>query len=183
MTTYVAFLRAINLGKHLSIRMEALRGFFASVGFEGIETVQQTGNVVFRAPRQPTGALEQRLEGEALRRHRWATDFLVRDADELERVLRSNPFPEAASSDPSHLLVYFLKDAPRPAAVAALQAWIPGRESVRSVGRALYAVYPDGIGRSRLSTDRIERTLAGRATGRNWNTVGRCGQVARSESP
>ena len=34
-----------------------------------------------------------------------------------------------------------------------------------------YIVYPNGIGRSRLTNTLIERTLGTRGTGRNWNTV------------
>ncbi len=35
----------------------------------------------------------------------------------------------------------------------------------------LYIVYPDGIGRSRLTGTLIETKLGTRGTGRNWNTV------------
>ena len=41
-----------------------------------------------------------------------------------------------------------------------------------AAGRAnLYIVYPDGIGRSKLTLGLIERTLGLRATAQNWNTV------------
>ena len=55
--------------------------------------------------------------------------------------------------------------------VRTLQAAIKGRETVRAAGRDLYAVYPDGQGRSTLTTALIERSLATRVTARNWNTV------------
>jgi len=55
--------------------------------------------------------------------------------------------------------------------VAALRAAITGREVVRAAGRHLYIVYPDGMGRSRLTHALIEKLLGTRATGRNWNTV------------
>jgi len=55
--------------------------------------------------------------------------------------------------------------------VAALQAAIKGREVVRAKGRHAYIVYPDGIGRSRLTNVMIEKKLGTRGTGRNWNTV------------
>jgi uncharacterized protein (DUF1697 family) len=64
-----------------------------------------------------------------------------------------------------------LKDAPAAAAVRALQAAITGRETVRTWGAHAYLVYPDGVGRSRLTIALIERTLGSRGTGRNWNTV------------
>ena len=64
-----------------------------------------------------------------------------------------------------------LKDAPDKAAIKALQSAIVGPEVLRADGRQLYIVFPEGQGRSRLTTALIERTLRIRGTGRNWNTV------------
>jgi uncharacterized protein (DUF1697 family) len=57
------------------------------------------------------------------------------------------------------------------AAVAALQSAIAGRETVRAKGREAYITYPDGMGRSKLTTALIEKHLGCRGTARNWNTV------------
>ena len=53
-----------------------------------------------------------------------------------------------------------LKQAPNPADVKVLRAGITGREVVEAVGAQAYLVYPDGVGRLRLTTELIERTLA-----------------------
>ncbi len=55
--------------------------------------------------------------------------------------------------------------------MAALQEAITGRERVRAKDRQLYLVYPDGIGRSKLTAAVIEKTLGTCGTARNWNTV------------
>jgi uncharacterized protein (DUF1697 family) len=65
----------------------------------------------------------------------------------------------------------FLKAAPTSRNVAALEASIKGREYFRCGGKQLYVVYPDGIGRSKLTGTLIEQKLGTRGTGRNWNTV------------
>ncbi len=62
--------------------------------------------------------------------------------------------------------------------MAALQAAITGPETVRAKGRQAYIVYPNGIGRSRLTSKLIERKLGTRTTGRNWNTVLKLGAAA-----
>jgi uncharacterized protein (DUF1697 family) len=64
-----------------------------------------------------------------------------------------------------------LKAKADPARVEALRSAIRGREIVRAVGKQLYIVYPDGIGRSRLTVALIENKLGTRGTGRNWNTA------------
>ena len=65
----------------------------------------------------------------------------------------------------------FLKHASSATGIEALQQAIKGREVVAATGKHLYIVYPDGIGRSRLTNAVIDRQLGTRGTGRNWNTV------------
>ena len=64
-----------------------------------------------------------------------------------------------------------LKKAPGASGVRALQAAITGRETMKAKGAHAYLYYPDGVGRSRLTTALIEKHLETRGTGRNWNTV------------
>jgi len=71
-----------------------------------------------------------------------------------------------------------MKEAPDRDDVAALQSAITGREVVRAKGRHAYVFYPDGIGRSRLTSALVEKKLGTRGTGRNWNTVLKVGALA-----
>jgi uncharacterized protein (DUF1697 family) len=59
-----------------------------------------------------------------------------------------------------------------------LRGAIAGREIVHTEGPHAYIVYPDGIGRSRLTNTLIEKKLGTRGTGRNWNTVLKLGALA-----
>jgi uncharacterized protein (DUF1697 family) len=171
MTTYVALLRAVNVGGRAIVPMAALRDLAASVGFEEPQTLLQSGNLVFRAGAAKTASFERTLEDALSTRLGIATVVVVRDAGEWRRIIQRNPFPDAARADPSHLLVMPLKRAPRAADVDALQASIKGREVVAVRGAELYLVYPDGIGRSRLTAAAIEKAVGERGTARNWNTV------------
>ena len=170
MPTYVALLRAVNVAK-TQVAMADLRAVLEKMGFAEVRTLLQSGNVVFREGGKSSAQLEKLLEAEAKKRMALETDFMVRTAAEWEALVAGNPFPREAKADPAHLLVMFLKDAPAPEAVGALQAAVVGREVVRAAGKQAYLVYPDGIGRSRLTTAVIEKNLATRGTGRNWNTV------------
>lgn len=150
--------------------MSDLRSFMTKLGLEGAQSVLQSGNVVFQSGRRP-GDLERLLETEAERRLGLRTEFFVRTAREWGKAVVHNPFRAAAEKDPSHLIVVFLKDAPKAGSVEALQAAITGPEVVRAWGRQAYIVYPAGIGESRLTAAVIDRMLGTRGTGRNWNTV------------
>jgi uncharacterized protein (DUF1697 family) len=171
MTAHVALLRAVNLGSHNKVAMAELRKVAERLGLEDVKTLLLSGNLVFRAKGKTTSELESLLEAATKKKLGVDTDFFVRTAGEWRAIVAGNPFPKEAKADPSHLLLLCLKDAPGRARVAALEAAISGREVVRAKGRCLYAVYPDGIGRSRLTAAVIEGKLGTSGTARNWNTV------------
>jgi uncharacterized protein (DUF1697 family) len=170
-TRYVALLRAVNLAGRNQVSMAALREVFAHLGMAEPQTLLQSGNIVFGCPQRDAGELERILEAEVTRRLRVTTQSFVRSADEWQQIVSANPFPAEAERDPGHLLVVVFKQPTTAAAVQELQAAITGREVVRGIGRHVYIVYPDGVGRSRLTNALIEKKLGTSGTGRNWNTV------------
>jgi uncharacterized protein (DUF1697 family) len=170
-TTFVALLRAVNLGNHNPIAMSSLREFATGLGFLEVRTFLQSGNIVFAAKPQSGKRLEVLFESKAKARLGLQTDFFVRSAEEWKVLVEKNPFPDEANRTPGRLIVMFLKHAPNADALAALRSAIRGSEVADIVGKQAYIIYPEGIGRSRLTNAAIEAKLGTRATGRNWNTV------------
>ncbi len=171
MALHVALLRGINVGGRNLVAMAKLREMFEALGFCAVRTLLQSGNVVFDGGKKSAAALEGLLEVETKKRLSVAPTYAVRTADEWHQTITDNPFAKEATSDPSHLVVMFMKDAPPAAKVKSLAAAIKGPEYLRAVGRELYIVYPAGIGTSKLTNAVIERTLGLSGTARNWNTV------------
>lgn len=170
MPSYVALLRAVNLAGRNMVAMADLRSLAEAIGLEQPRTLLQSGNLVF----QGSGAssrVERSLREASVRRLGVEIEFFVRTAEDWRGIVAGNPFPREAKSDPGRLVVMVFAAPVGPAGVTALKAAIPGRETVRAAGRHAYIVYPDGIGRSKLTTALIERKLEARGTGRNWNTV------------
>jgi uncharacterized protein (DUF1697 family) len=151
--------------------MADLRAMFEALDFANVRTLLQTGNVVFEGGRRTGAALESFLEAETTKRLNLGCDYLVRTSAQWIDLVAGNPFPNEARRDPSHLLVMPLKSVPGKREVAALQATIEGREVLKAKGQDLYIVYPDGIGRSKLTVSLIEKKLNTRGTCRNWNTT------------
>ena len=170
MAAHIALLRAVNVGGRPALSAD-LRALFAELGFGEVQTLLQSGNVVFDAGKAADAALEKRLEAAFETQFGFAADFLVRSAAEWRDIVAANPFPEKARSDPSHLVLFALSKAPEADRAEALQADWPGPEQVKVIGREAYIVYPEGIGRSKLINGLIEKRLGVRCTGRNWNTA------------
>jgi uncharacterized protein (DUF1697 family) len=170
MKTFIALLRAVNLGKCGMIAMTELRALLEKVGYADVKTLLQSGNIVFKAEAS-TAVLEKQLEHTIKQRFSYEVPCCVRTPAEWKKIVATNPFPREAQNDPSHLLVLFLKKKPAPEALASLQKAIPGREYFQAHGRELYIFYPDTLGQTKFTSALIERKLSVRGTGRNWNTV------------
>ena len=170
MSLCVALLRAVNVGGTGKLPMAVLREFAEGLGFKDVTTLLQSGNLVFASDREPDD-LERLLERETEKRLHLKTDFFVHTAKEWKAMVAQNPFPDEAARDPARFALMPLKGAPASAQVKALEAAIVGPERISVKGRALYAIYPDGMGQSRLTNRVIETKLATRCTARNWNTV------------
>jgi len=181
MSIHVALLRAVNLAAHNRVAMRDLLELIGGLGLQDARSLLQSGNLVFRSDVRTTTQLERLLKDAAKSRLGLETDFFVRTAKEWDAIIAGNPFQREAEVGPNHLLVVFLKAAPDRAAVLALQNAITGREVVRVKGRHAYIVYPDGIGRSRLTSGLLEKKLGTRGTGRNWNTIVKLGALTKPQ--
>jgi uncharacterized protein (DUF1697 family) len=170
MASYVAFLRGINVGGHKLVAMSDLRELLGLLGYTGVSTYLQSGNAVFSAPRGKDDRLAAEIEEQMSTRLHLDVRVLVRTGDELARVVAANPLPQAANQ-PAQLHVAFLGANPE---VDALPALGPSRfpdEDIRLGDGVLYVWYRNGLGRSKLTHDLLERRLGVSVTLRNWNTV------------
>lgn len=170
MSSHVALLRAVNVGGHNRVAMSDLRELFAHLGFESVQTLLQSGNVVFSSPSGSLKTLERKLQTSCADRLGVETEVFIRSAQQWNGVVQKNPFPEEARKTPGQLVVVFLG---KPASASALRSLegMAGKEYVSGARTHLYVVYPDGIGRSRLTASVIEKTLGRPSTARNWNTI------------
>jgi uncharacterized protein (DUF1697 family) len=171
LTCNIALLRAVNVTGYNRVAMTDLRGLLTNLGLENPRSLLQSGNLLFHGGRRSPIQLERLLERETASRLDLQTDFFVRTGAEWQQIVAANPFRREAARDPGHLIVMFLKAAPSAEHLRSLRAAIKGREVVDINDRHAFIVFPDGVGRSRLTTTLIERKLETRGTGRNWNTV------------
>jgi uncharacterized protein (DUF1697 family) len=168
----IALLRGVNVGGNKMVAMADLRALLTRLGFGDVQSVLQSGNLIFsvRGAARSCSSLEGHLETEVEKALGLKADFHVRTADEWQSVIAGNPFRAEAASDPGHLLVSFFKAPLVKANVQAAQAAITGPERLHADGRHLYMTFPDGMGNSKAAV-LVDRKLAARGTARNWNTV------------
>jgi uncharacterized protein (DUF1697 family) len=167
MTTYIALLRAVNVGGTGKLPMSDLKDLCAEQGFVRIETYIASGNVVFDCA-LPAQVIQAKLE-RRLRAHTGkALGVFVRTAAEMHTVLKKNPFPD---KEPKLTYSFFLNEKPHPGALDDVR----GRdaEELRLGQREIYVYYPKGMGQSKL---RIPTATLG--TARNLNTVAKLVEIS-----
>jgi uncharacterized protein (DUF1697 family) len=167
---HVALLRAVNVGAR-KLAMSDARAICEDLGFCGVASLRQSGNLIFDSGRLRGSRLEAALEEETVSRLGLRTQFIVRTASEWSAAVQDNPLQKAAKEDPARTVIVAFKDPMRPSGLQSLRRSIRGPEVVASSGRHLYAYYPDGQGRSKLSLSLIEKHVGTQGTARNWNTA------------
>ena len=169
MTVYVSMLRGVNVGGHSRLKMTALKQAYVAIGLGDVQTLLQSGNVLFTSRAGDREALAKRIMQELERRFDLKIEVLIRTLAEVRMLVERGP--TSARADPSKLLVMFLSRVPDARAQAALLAEHKGAEMIELRGPAVYLYYPTGVGRSKLTTAFLENRLDAAGTARNWNTL------------
>jgi uncharacterized protein (DUF1697 family) len=155
MHTYIALLRAINVGGTGKLAMARLRQLCEEAGFHNVRSYIQSGNLVLQSPLSATKVqadLEEILEKELGKPHA----VFLRTPQQLQEVLDKNPYQDCQ--------VLFLGQAPAQSMLEKVVA--PDGEEVSPGKKEIYVHYPNGMGRSKLKIPGLKE-----CTGRNLNTL------------
>ena len=171
MPRHIAFLRAINVGGH-TVTMDRLGKLFRELGLKDVETFIASGNVIFRSTAK-AASLEAKLERHLHDALGFEVATFIRTDAEVASVAGYRAFKDTPADFTGALVVGFLReplDAATRRAVLALKTDI---DDLHVNGRELYWRTAGGQSDSTLTNALFERTLKGKATFRNINTVTR----------
>jgi uncharacterized protein (DUF1697 family) len=180
MPVYSSLLRGINVGGNKRIKMAELQAVYEALGLTRVRTLLQSGNVVFEAEQADADALGQRIEAAIMARFGFEARIVMRTPAQLAAVIAESPFSAEQRASPDKILVMFLLAAPEPERMAALTAGHSGPEQMTLKGRELFVFFAEGVGRSKLSGNGIEKALDTVGTMRNWNTIHKLHELAQS---
>ena len=78
MPIYVAMLRGINVGRGKVVKMERLRASLGKLGFGGVRTYVQSGNVVFQSEQKSAAEISKKIEAKILRDFGFAVPVILK---------------------------------------------------------------------------------------------------------
>lgn len=171
MPTWVALLRAVNLGSHNKVNMPALRAALTEAGYADVRTYVQSGNVVLSSPARTPAKVATGV-GDVLRASFGInTPVLVRTPAQLRAIAAWSPFAEQAAERPTSVHVLHLDAEPDAAALATLLGTDWGDDRVAARGLEVVLAYGETMHDSRLQHGPLIKRLGTTGTARNWRTL------------
>ena len=178
MATYVAFLRAMNVGGRF-FKMADLRTDLSSKGFGDVESYIQSGNLRLTSSMRSVAKVELAVETALEEVCGFTVSAIVRTPAQLG-ALTSYGMSLEAPLEPSEegavrRYVTFLKRDPDDGFIARMNGWDIGGERAHVHGRELYLWLGHPTHESKLTNAQIERGGVV-ATTRDWKVVSALGE-------
>jgi len=142
MPTYVALLRALNVGGRF-YKMADLREHLSESGLEDVETHIQTGNVRFRTSMRSAAKVEKHVEDVLAEHCRFDVPAVIFTPEQLRQVWNDAmgiPEPAFGADGDQRRYVTFFKVGHAPAGDLAkqIEAWDEEGESATVIDRAVH---------------------------------------------
>ncbi|RHW27644.1 DUF1697 domain-containing protein [Nocardioides immobilis] len=169
MPTYVAFLRAINLGPNRKFPKADIVTATEAAGATDVATYINTGNVLLTTPLRSRARVEAALEEAYLAQTGFAVPTIVFKPADLAAVAADAQ--ELTRPDLERHYLYLLKDEPDPERVEALLARDGAADQVVVRGRAAHILLGEGYQAGSVDPWGVEKALGVVATNRNLNVV------------
>jgi uncharacterized protein (DUF1697 family) len=166
LTAYVALVRAVNVSGTGKLLKEELKAMGEACGFDNVRTFINSGNLLFKSDLAES-AVKRRIEQKLDAFFRKPVPAFVRNAGELAKVLKNNPFSE---DKPNQVMAYFIEEKP-------VQAMIDEARDVQeerlALGpRVIYISFGGGIASSKLKMPILKR-----GTARNMSSVAKIAEL------
>lgn len=172
-------MRGINVGGHKKILMPDLVKCYESLRFKDVRTFIQSGNVVFNADEKISSQeLSKKIEQKIAESFGFDVPVIVRTSEQLQHLIKNNPFLEKKKVNPEKCYVTFLSGRPLTEHVNLISDidFMPDEFFVAD--QDIYLYIPDRYSDTKLSNDFFEKKLHVKATNRNWKTVHKLVEMA-----
>ncbi len=170
MPSYVAFLRAVNVGKRF-VKMADLRGALEDAGFTDVETHIQSGNVRVRSRRRSPEAVAREVSGVLGEWAGFDVPAVVRTPAGLHALVEeADAVPPLLPGERKRYLALADGDVPTEAA-RTFASWETQGEAARALTGAVLAELTVDFHRSTLTNARVEKITGLTTTWRALDVV------------
>jgi uncharacterized protein (DUF1697 family) len=184
MRQYAALLRGINVGGKNIIKMADLKACFEGMGFTGVRTYIQSGNVLFWAAEPDQAKLTSQIEAALSTVFDYESVVVVRSGEEMKAVVARAPEGFGSDPDAYRYDVIFLRGSLSSAEVIET---VPTKPGVDAIYAGYGVVYFSRL-IAKASSSRLSRVASmpiyQSMTIRNWRTTNKLvGMIEAAVSP
>ena len=144
MTTFIALLRGVNVGKAKRVPMADFRVLLAALGYANVATLLNSGNAVFRAESGTSGKHATAIAAAIARKLKFEVPVIVKSANDLAAIVAKNPFAVDAAGR-SRFLVAFAQERKALSGLAAIEPLVQPPEGFAIGRHAAYLHCANGI--------------------------------------
>jgi uncharacterized protein (DUF1697 family) len=166
-----AFLRGINVGGHHKLPMAELRNQLAAIGCEQVQTLLNSGNVVFEINQTNRRNLEASIEKHLFQSFNFVVPVILRTHAELAGLVQQNPFNAVNIHKDIRLYVSFLRNEPKIQLTLPYYSNDRGFYIISVSNRIICSVLDLSVTKTPKGMDELEKLFGKNITTRNWNTI------------
>lgn len=167
MNTYIALLRAINVGGNNLIKMADLKVICGKLGFENTRTYIQSGNVAFESAETDKSALGEMMSAAIEKSHGFRPPVFILEKVDLVAALEAF---DLAFDEEKYVYFYFLEQPAPNAKLSEADGLLLAGDAYKLTDKVLYLHCAAGIGRSKLAI-KLGQLLGVQTTARNLRSV------------
>ncbi|MER7070422.1 DUF1697 domain-containing protein [Terrabacter sp. NPDC000476] len=170
MATFVAFLRAVNVGQRW-VKMAHLREHLGSSGFTDVETHIQSGNVRVTTTLRSAATVEARLREVISEEFGFDVPVVVRTPAQLRRTAEQAEQASSPLGPDARRYVTFTTGGLSAAGRSALEAWDEDGERVVVLDPDVLLLLTKPAHQAKLTNARLERLTGATGTARDLKVV------------
>lgn len=168
---YVAFLRGINVGGNKKVPMAILKESLKTIGFSNIETLLNSGNIIFEAPKDSIENLEEKMANHLERVFGFAIPSIIRTAKSIIEIVEANPFKSETLTKELRFYISFLKTKTNTPFQLPWQSEDQSFQILSLKANAIISLLDVSKSKTPKAMAVLEKEFSKNITTRNWNTI------------
>ena len=153
------------------IKMEDLRTMMFTLKFQNVSTYLQSGNIIFQETDANPEKMSVVIADSIFSTFGLKVPVIIRSHQQLERIVKYNPFLSKNLPGIPNYAVTFLSKTPEKERVNSIKEIKYMTDQFLISSEEIYLNCPGGVGNTKFSNTFFESKLNVTATTRNWKTI------------
>ena len=170
-TSYIGFLRGINVGGHHKVPMVQLRERVSETGCANVRTLLNSGNIVFESDTKNPDSLQLKIEEHISKSFGFAIPLVLRSWEDMIHLVQEKPFETIDVQKDIRLYVSFLKETPSMELALPYLSQDNGYKIILMKDRIICSVLDLSVTETSKGMEELEKLFGKNITTRNWNTI------------